>query len=121
MSICVIYCSVVSVKMFHVKVPIIKKIRDRYITNPDFDPTAIRQVSSACEGMCLWVRALEIYDKVWKVVGPKQARLAEADAFVAAQMKALNLKRSALGDIRGQLLSKQAELAAKQAELKVRF
>ena len=100
--------------------PIIKKIRDRYTTNPDFDPSAIRQVSSACEGMCLWVRALEIYDKVWKVVGPKQARLAEADAFVAAQMKALNLKRGELGDIRGQLLSKQNELAAKQAELKVR-
>ena len=45
----------------------IKKIRDKYITNPDFDPEIIKNVSSACEGLCKWVRAVETYDKVAKV------------------------------------------------------
>ena len=39
----------------------------RYVTNPDFDPNNIRSVSSACEGLCKWVRAMEVYDKVAKV------------------------------------------------------
>ena len=45
----------------------IKKIRDRYITNPDFNPDIIKNVSSACEGLCRWVRAVDVYDKVAKV------------------------------------------------------
>ena len=45
----------------------IRKIRDRYIINPDFDPDIIKNVSSACEGLCGWVRAVDVYDKVAKV------------------------------------------------------
>lgn len=47
--------------------PIIKKIRDKYINNPEFDPAIIKNVSSACEGLCKWVRAVEVYDGVAKV------------------------------------------------------
>lgn len=47
---------------------VMKKIRDNYITNPDFDPAIIRKVSSACEGICSWVRAIEVYDRVAKVI-----------------------------------------------------
>lgn len=39
----------------------------RYVTNPDFDPNNIRSVSSACEGLCRWVRAMEVYERVAKV------------------------------------------------------
>ena len=45
----------------------IKKIRDRYIPNPDFHPEIVRSSSSACEGLCKWVRAIEVYDQVAKV------------------------------------------------------
>ena len=47
--------------------PIIAKIRNNYINNPDFDPAIIRKVSSAAEGLCSWVRAIEVYDRVAKV------------------------------------------------------
>ena len=47
---------------------LMKKIRDNYIPNPDFDPTTIRKVSSACEGLCSWVRAIEVYDRIAKVI-----------------------------------------------------
>ena len=43
------------------------KIRGTYVKNPEFDPKIIKNVSSAAEGLCKWVRALEVYDKVAKV------------------------------------------------------
>ena len=43
----------------------------RYVTHPDFDPNNIRSVSSACEGLCRWVRAMEVYERVAKVSVPK--------------------------------------------------
>ena len=46
---------------------IIKKIREKYISNKDFDPGIIKNVSSACEGLCKWIRAVDIYDSVIKV------------------------------------------------------
>ena len=39
----------------------------RYIPNPDFTPEVIVKVSNACEGLCKWVRAMEVYDRVAKV------------------------------------------------------
>ena len=44
----------------------IKKIRDNYINNQDFNPEIIKNVSSACEGLCKWVRAIDVYDSVAK-------------------------------------------------------
>ena len=46
---------------------IINKIRTGYIKNPDFNPSLIRSVSSACEGLCKWVIAISSYDKIYKV------------------------------------------------------
>lgn len=51
----------------NIPTPVIKKIREKYINNPDFDPAIIKNVSSACEGLCKWVKAMEKYDKVIKV------------------------------------------------------
>ena len=51
----------------NIPAPIMKKIREKYITNPDFNPDIIKNVSSACEGLCKWVRAMDVYDKVAKV------------------------------------------------------
>ena len=35
-------------------------------------------MSTACEGLCRWVHAIEVYDRVIKIVSPKKAKLAEA-------------------------------------------
>jgi len=42
---------------------IVKVIREKYITNPEFVPEKIKNASSAAEGLCKWVRAMESYDK----------------------------------------------------------
>ncbi|XP_048589777.1 dynein axonemal heavy chain 3-like isoform X2 [Nematostella vectensis] len=74
----------------------IRKIREKYISNPDFHPSLIKNVSSACEGLCSWVRAIEVYDRVAKLVAPKRKRLEEAEATLADQMAHLNEKRGEL-------------------------
>lgn len=37
------------------------------------------QVSKAAYGLCCWVRAMEVYDRVAKVVGPKKEALKQAE------------------------------------------
>lgn len=46
-----------------------QKIRDTYITNPEFDPSKVAKASSAAEGLCKWIKAMEVYDRVAKVQG----------------------------------------------------
>lgn len=76
-----------------------KIIRDKFINDRSFQPEAIKKVSTACEGLCKWVRAIEVYDRVIKVVKPKQMMLAEAEAALAKQMEALNAKRALLLEV----------------------
>lgn len=42
---------------------------------------------------------MEVYDRVIKIVAPKKARLAEAEAELAAQMDTLNEKRAQLQEV----------------------
>ncbi|XP_037073999.1 dynein heavy chain 3, axonemal-like [Pollicipes pollicipes] len=83
-----------------------------YTCNPDFDPTVIRNVSTACEGLCRWVRAMEVYDRVAKIVAPKKAKLAEAEGELAAQMDKLNEKRRQLQQVTDKLQALNDEFAA---------
>ncbi|KAJ9518808.1 hypothetical protein QJQ45_026081, partial [Haematococcus lacustris] len=69
----------------------------------DFQPAKIKKVSQAAFGLCSWVRAMDTYNRVAKVVGPKRAKLGEAEVQLGVVMRAL--------------ASKQAELAAVEAKL----
>ncbi|XP_069761611.1 dynein axonemal heavy chain 3 isoform X2 [Narcine bancroftii] len=75
---------------------IMKRIRERFIDHPDFQPSVIKNVSSACEGLCKWVRAMEVYERVIKVVAPKREKLRIAEGELAVQMDMLNVKRGEL-------------------------
>jgi len=46
----------------NIPAPIMKQIRSRFCNNPDFDPEKIKVASTACEGLCRWVLAIEKYD-----------------------------------------------------------
>ncbi len=89
-----------------------KRIRQKYVHHPYFDPSLVRQVSTACEGLCRWVRAVEVYDRVIKIVSPKKARLAEAEAELARQMDKLNEKRAQLQRVTDRLQALNDEFAA---------
>ncbi|WAQ96862.1 DYH3-like protein [Mya arenaria] len=82
---------------------IIKKIRATYIPNPEFEPNIIKNASMACEGLCRWVKAMDIYDRVAKVVAPKKIKLAEAQGELSVQMDKLNEKRGQLKEVTDKL------------------
>ena len=52
----------------------LKKLK-KYIENPKFIPEIVEKTSKACKSMCLWVRALDLYSKVYRTVEPKRERL----------------------------------------------
>jgi dynein heavy chain len=110
----------------------IKEIRDKYITNEEFVPEKVAKASSAAEGLCKWVRAMEAYDRVAKVVAPKKEKLKEAEGELATAMALLKEKQTNLAAIQKQLqdlkdkfkelnekkesLEAQVELCAKKLE-----
>lgn len=52
---------------------ILKKLK-AYIEHPDFTPEKVVTVSKACKSMCMWVRAMDMYAKVYKIVEPKRRK-----------------------------------------------
>uniref|UniRef100_A0A8C0VQX6 Dynein axonemal heavy chain 3 n=1 Tax=Cyanistes caeruleus TaxID=156563 RepID=A0A8C0VQX6_CYACU len=93
------------------KIPpaIMKKIREKFMNHPDFQPEVVKNVSSACEGLCKWVRAMEVYDRVQKVVAPKRERLQEAEAILDVQMQKLQVKQAELKEVVDRLQALQDE------------
>ncbi|XP_022171452.1 dynein heavy chain 3, axonemal-like isoform X1 [Myzus persicae] len=97
---------------------VMKHIREKYISDPDFNPISIKSVSNACEGLCKWIRALDVYDKVIKIVGPKKEKLQQAETDYAVQMEKLNEKRAELSGVLAKLQTLRDELAEKTKEKK---
>lgn len=52
---------------FVIQAAIMQKIRAEYLNNPEFDPQKVAKASSAAEGLCKWITAMEVYDRVAKV------------------------------------------------------
>ncbi len=96
----------------NINAQIMKTIRERYVTDPSFDPNLVKKVSTACEGLCRWVRAIEVFDRVIKIVSPKKAKLAEAETELARQMDKLNEKRAQLQQVTDKLQALNDEFAA---------
>jgi len=97
-----------------------QKIRKEFITNPEFDPAKVANASSAAEGLCKWCMAMEIYDRVAKVVAPKKAKLKEAEDELSSTMKTLNTKRAELAAVEKRLADLKAtfkEMTEKKAQL----
>jgi dynein heavy chain len=63
----------------------------------EFTPEAVSKVSRACTSICMWVRAMHLYNTVALSVAPKRAALAAAQAtldktladLTAAQVRGL--------------------------------
>ncbi|XP_075690041.1 dynein axonemal heavy chain 12 [Rhinoderma darwinii] len=100
----------------NIPVSVMQKIRSEYITNPDFDPAKVAKASSAAEGLCRWILAMEVYDRVAKVVAPKKARLAEAQQSLSETMSVLNQKRAELKEVEDRLAALQETFREKTEE-----
>lgn len=89
---------------------VIDTIRKTYIANPDFTPQNAAKASSAAEGMCKWVVAMDSYDKVAKVVAPKKESLAIAQAEYDEVMKQLTAKEADLKEVMDKLATMEEQL-----------
>jgi dynein heavy chain len=89
---------------------VIAKIRKTYIPNPDFVPDIVKNSSTAAEGLCKWVRALDKYEVVAKVVGPKKESLAKAEAELSIEMAKLESKRAELKEVEDKMANLEAGL-----------
>ncbi|KAG6939406.1 dynein, axonemal, heavy chain 7, partial [Chelydra serpentina] len=100
----------------NIPVTVMQKIRSEYLTNPEFDPPKVAKASSAAEGLCKWIMAMEVYDRVAKVVAPKKARLGEAQQSLAETMALLNQKRAELEAVENRLAKLQQTFVEKTEE-----
>ncbi|KAF5834888.1 hypothetical protein DUNSADRAFT_8192 [Dunaliella salina] len=82
------------------------------LKNPDFQPAKIKKVSQAAFGLCNWVRAMDTYDRVVKVVRPKKAALAQAEEQLAEVQTALAAKQAELAEVEGKLAELGLQLDA---------
>uniref|UniRef100_A0A8B9VLU2 Dynein axonemal heavy chain 7 n=1 Tax=Anas zonorhyncha TaxID=75864 RepID=A0A8B9VLU2_9AVES len=91
-------------------------IRKQYLTNPEFVPDKIRNASTAAEGLCKWVIAMEFYDTVTKNVAPKKLKLNEAEGKLKIAMDGLRKKQADLKEVQDKLAVLQQTLESKKQE-----
>ncbi|KAM4706665.1 dynein axonemal heavy chain 6 [Discoglossus pictus] len=86
----------------NIKPQILLKLQ-KYVNNPEFVPEKVEKVSKACRSMCMWARAMDLYSRVLKEVGPKKQKLAAAQAELDATMKTLKDKQRKLKSVEQQI------------------
>uniref|UniRef100_A0A803SX01 Dynein axonemal heavy chain 6 n=1 Tax=Anolis carolinensis TaxID=28377 RepID=A0A803SX01_ANOCA len=86
----------------NIKSQVLQKLQ-KYINNPDFVPEKVEKVSKACKSMCMWVRAMDLYSRVVKIVEPKRQKLNAAQAELDATLATLRDKRKKLKQVEEQI------------------
>ncbi|KAM3865367.1 dynein axonemal heavy chain 6 [Diretmus argenteus] len=99
----------------NIKPHILQKLQ-KYINNPDFIPEKVEKVSKACKSMCMWVRAMDLYSRVLKEVGPKRETLAAAQAELDVTMSTLKGKHQELQEVENQIKILQEQFDSSVAE-----
>uniref|UniRef100_A0A803V3Y9 Dynein axonemal heavy chain 12 n=1 Tax=Ficedula albicollis TaxID=59894 RepID=A0A803V3Y9_FICAL len=94
---------------------VMQKIRTEYLTNPEFDPQVVAKASSAAEGLCKWIKGMEVFHRVSKIE-PKKERLKVAEESLAVTMELLNQKRGELAAVEGRLAALEKTFAEKTEE-----
>uniref|UniRef100_K3WFJ4 Uncharacterized protein n=1 Tax=Globisporangium ultimum (strain ATCC 200006 / CBS 805.95 / DAOM BR144) TaxID=431595 RepID=K3WFJ4_GLOUD len=93
-----------------------------YAANPDFSAEKIRKASVAASGLCSWVHAMVVYDRVAKVVAPKREALKTATTALEKAQSELKGKQDALQVVLDKVAKLEADLAAaykKKADLQL--
>jgi hypothetical protein len=77
----------------------LKKVRTEYLEKKDketkkdvWDIAKIQKVSAPAGNLAAWAKAMSEFQRVWKQVEPKKAKLAEMQEAVAKAMASLNVK-----------------------------
>jgi dynein heavy chain len=110
-----------------------KKVKaiQKYVKNDSFQPDTVGKVSKAARSLCLWVRAMDTYDRVAKTVEPKKEKLAAAKAKLLEAESMLGEKQKMLAEVEARVAglkrtldetqSKARELAEQEADTQVKL
>ncbi|XP_034551682.1 dynein heavy chain 2, axonemal-like [Notolabrus celidotus] len=77
---------------------VLRKI-GRYCRQVDFQPETIGKVSLAAKSLCMWVRAMEVYGRIFRVVEPKRDQLNSAMAQLTEKQAALAEAQNKLQEV----------------------
>jgi dynein heavy chain len=91
---------------------VLKRIR-RYIENPKFIPDEVAKVSRACCSLCMWVRAIDYYAKIFKTIEPKRIKLLQAESELAESMTSLRKETDRVTHIETTITNIQSTFAEK--------
>ncbi|EDO45806.1 predicted protein [Nematostella vectensis] len=95
----------------NIPAPAIKQIRQKYTSNPEFDPDKIKVASTAAEGLCRWVIAMDSYEKYDHLT----TTFKSIDLLlmsVLCDFQGLNKKRAALKEVQDKLARLQEKYEA---------
>lgn len=95
---------------------IMKKIRKDFIPHKDFQPHIVAKASSAAEGLCKWIKAIENFESVNTVVLPKKLKLMNAKENLKETRKFLAEKRALAAELEQTVTGLNAELERTNAE-----
>ena len=93
---------------------VLKRI-GQYCSKPDFKPEIVGRVSLAAKSLCMWVRAMEVYGRIYRVVEPKKKRLEAANRQLAEKQASLHEAKEKLREVKDKLDQLQKEYEEKLA------
>uniref|UniRef100_A0A3Q3RVK4 Dynein axonemal heavy chain 2 n=1 Tax=Mastacembelus armatus TaxID=205130 RepID=A0A3Q3RVK4_9TELE len=93
---------------------VLKRI-GQYCKQVDFQPEIIGKVSLAAKSLCMWVRAMEVYGRIYRVVEPKRDQLNTAMAELAQKQAALSEAQNKLQEVAEMLIQLQKQHSDKLA------
>ncbi|VVC96958.1 unnamed protein product [Leptidea sinapis] len=99
----------------HIPEATLKKIKV-YLVHKDFNPDTVVKVSKVCRSMVLWVQAIDMYAKVFRVVEPKIIKHKEAAGILKSVMAVLRAKQKEVEAIEAQLAKMMNELQVVEEE-----
>lgn len=100
----------------HIPIATMTKIRKEYLPLKDFKPEIVAKASSAAEGLCKWIIAMDLYDAVAREVAPKKEKLEKAESEYQQTMDILQEKRDQVARLEERLADLNAHLLEAQEE-----
>ena len=93
---------------------VLKRI-GQYCSKENFKPDIVGRVSFAAKSLCMWVRAMEIYGRVYRVVEPKKKKLEQANKQLAEKQATLHEAKEKLREVKEKLDELQRQYEEKLA------
>ena len=92
----------------------------RYLDNPKFIPDEVGKISRACCSLCMWVRSIDYYTKIFKSIEPKRVRLLQSESELAELMAALRAETDRVAHIESTIGKERSQRTANEYFLGIR-